>query len=54
MDREPDEIEAVPAPLEESGEIQSTLCIVGRYDPNRMQVTANLVDWDSRMVAFAD
>ncbi|QDH34276.1 efflux RND transporter permease subunit [Porphyrobacter sp. YT40] len=48
MDRELDEIEAILDPLEESGEIQSTLSIVGRYDPNLIQVTANLADWGQR------
>ncbi|WP_296721115.1 efflux RND transporter permease subunit, partial [Erythrobacter sp.] len=48
MDRQMDQIEAVLAPLEESGEIQSTLAIVGRYDPNLIQVTATLADWDER------
>lgn len=48
MDRELDEIETVLAPLEDSGEILSTLSIVGRYDPNRVQVTANLADWGER------
>jgi hydrophobe/amphiphile efflux-1 (HAE1) family protein len=48
MDRELDEIEAILAPLEESGDIESTLSIVGRYDPNLIQVTANLADWETR------
>lgn len=48
MDRELDEIEAILAPLEDSGEIESTLSIVGRYDPNLIQVTANLADWGAR------
>ena len=48
MDREMDEIETVLAPLQESGEIQSTLAIVGRYDPNLVQVTATLADWEER------
>ncbi|MFL0357707.1 efflux RND transporter permease subunit [Erythrobacter sp. GH1-10] len=48
MDREMDEIEEVLEPLLESGEVQSTLSIVGRYDPNLIQVTATLADWDER------
>ncbi len=48
MDREMDEIEEIIQPLLDSGEAQSTLSIVGRYDPNRIQVTATLADWDSR------
>lgn len=48
MDREMDEIEEIIRPLLDSGEAQSTLSIVGRYDPNRIQVTATLADWDNR------
>lgn len=48
MDREMDEIEQVLDPLLESGEVTSTLSIVGRYDPNRIQVTATLADWGER------
>lgn len=48
MDREMDEIEVVLDPLLESGEVTSTLSIVGRYDPNRIFVTATLADWDKR------
>lgn len=48
MDREMDEIEEIIEPLLESGEVASTLSIVGRYDPNRIQVTATLADWSER------
>lgn len=48
MDREMDEIEEILAPLLQSGEVASTLSIVGRYDPNRIQVTATLADWGER------
>lgn len=48
MDRELDEVEAVLQPYLGSGEIQSTFSIVGRYDPNRVRVTAQLADWDER------
>lgn len=48
MDRELDEVEAVLQPYLDSGEIQSTFSIVGRYDPNRVRVTAQLADWDER------
>ncbi|UAB79647.1 efflux RND transporter permease subunit [Erythrobacter sp. SCSIO 43205] len=48
MDREMDEVEEVLEPLLDSGEVQSTLFIVGRYDPNRIFVTATLADWDER------
>ncbi|WP_338243542.1 efflux RND transporter permease subunit [Aurantiacibacter hainanensis] len=48
MDRELDEIEAVLQPLVEDGTIVSMLSIVGRYDPNRVQVNAELAPWDER------
>ena len=48
MDRELDEIETVLQPYLDSGEIESTFSIVGRYDPNRVRVTAQLADWDER------
>ena len=48
MDRELDEIEVVLQPYLDSGEIQSTFSIVGRYDPNRVRVTAQLSDWSDR------
>ena len=54
MDRELDEIEAVLAPLQERGEIESSLAIVGRYDPNLVQVTMTLADWDKRARSQSD
>ncbi|MEM6586152.1 MAG: efflux RND transporter permease subunit, partial [Pseudomonadota bacterium] len=48
MDSEMDEIEEVLQPVLESGEVASTLSIVGRYDPNLIQVTATLADWGER------
>mgnify|MGYP000542480512 CR=1 FL=1 len=48
MDRELDEIEQVLQPYVESGEIESTFSIVGRYDPNRVRVNAELADWGER------
>ncbi|GAA0731984.1 efflux RND transporter permease subunit [Sphingomonas japonica] len=48
MDGQLDAIERVLEPLERSGVIQSTFSIVGRYDPNRIQVTAQLADWGDR------
>ena len=48
MDGELDEVERVLQPYLESGEIESTFSIVGRYDPNRVRVTAQLADWDDR------
>ncbi len=51
MDRELDEVEAVLQPLVDEGLITSTLSIVGRYDPNRVQVEAELVPWEDRDVS---
>lgn len=48
MDRELDEVEQVLEPYLESGLITSTFSIVGRYDPNRVRVTAELADWSER------
>ncbi|MBX7483550.1 efflux RND transporter permease subunit [Qipengyuania qiaonensis] len=48
MDRELDEVETVLRPYLDSGEIRSTFSIVGRYDPNRVRVTAQLADWGER------
>ena len=48
MDGELDEVERVLQPYLDSGEIESTFSIVGRYDPNRVQVTAQLADWSDR------
>ena len=54
MDRELDEVEAVLQPLVEDGTIRSLLSIVGRYDPNRIGVTAELAPWDEREVSQTD
>ncbi len=48
MDGELDEVERVLEPYLDSGEIESTFSIVGRYDPNRVRVTAQLAGWDER------
>ena len=48
MDRQLDAIERVLEPLAESGEIESTFSVVGRWDPNRIQVIAQLADWGDR------
>jgi hydrophobe/amphiphile efflux-1 (HAE1) family protein len=48
MDGELDEVERVLQPYLDSGEIESTFSIVGRYDPNRVRVTAQLAGWDER------
>ncbi len=51
MDRELDEVEVVLQPLVDEGLITSTLSIVGRYDPNRVQVEAELVPWEDRDIS---
>ena len=48
MDGELDEVERVLQPYLDSGEVESTFSIVGRYDPNRVRVTAQLADWNDR------
>ncbi|MGB3739232.1 MAG: efflux RND transporter permease subunit, partial [Pontixanthobacter sp.] len=48
MDGELDEVEQVLQPYLDSGVIESTFSIVGRYDPNRVRVTAQLADWSDR------
>ncbi|MBU0669627.1 MAG: efflux RND transporter permease subunit [Alphaproteobacteria bacterium] len=48
MDGELDEVERVLQPYLDSGEIESTFSIVGRYDPNRVRVTAQLAEWGDR------
>ena len=42
MERQADQIDAILAPYLESGEITSVFTIVGRYDPNRIGITATL------------
>nr|WP_221237060.1 efflux RND transporter permease subunit [Roseospira goensis] len=46
--RQADHIEALLAPLIESGEIERALTIVGRWDPNRVFVIAPLAPWSER------
>jgi hydrophobe/amphiphile efflux-1 (HAE1) family protein len=48
MDRQADAIEAVLQPLVDSGEIRSVFTVVGRWDPNRIFITAPLAPWDER------
>ncbi len=48
MDGELDEVESVLEPYLASGVIESTFSIVGRYDPNRVRVIAQLADWSER------
>ncbi|WP_306015229.1 efflux RND transporter permease subunit [Oceanicaulis sp. MMSF_3324] len=48
MDRQADRIEAILQPYIESGEIESLLTVVGRWDPNRIFITAPLAPYGER------
>ncbi|WP_026180615.1 efflux RND transporter permease subunit [Henriciella marina] len=48
MDQEADEIEQILQPYVENGTIESLFTIVGRYDPNRVGITAWLAPWEER------
>lgn len=48
MERQADQIEAILQPYIDSGEIVSVSMIVGRWDPNRIWVTARLAPQDQR------
>ncbi|NND00437.1 MAG: efflux RND transporter permease subunit [Gammaproteobacteria bacterium] len=48
MERQADQIDAVLEPYLASGEIASVFTIVGRYDPNRIGITATLAPWEQR------
>ncbi|MBT8115661.1 MAG: efflux RND transporter permease subunit [Arenicella sp.] len=48
MERQADQIDAVLQPYLDSGEIESVFTVVGRYDPNRIGISARLAPWDQR------
>lgn len=48
MERQSDEMEAILQPMRDSGVIASVYTIVGRYDPNRVGITAQLASWEQR------
>ncbi|MAP95564.1 MAG: multidrug transporter AcrB [Ponticaulis sp.] len=48
MERQADELEAVLQPYLDSGEIVSLFTTVGRWDPNRVGITAELAPWEER------
>ncbi|MEO1304859.1 MAG: efflux RND transporter permease subunit, partial [Pseudomonadota bacterium] len=48
MERQADQIEEILQPYLDSGEFESVFTIVGRWDPNRIFVTAELAPWDER------
>lgn len=47
-ERQAQAMEAVLAPLRESGEVASVLTIVGRWDLNRVFISAPLASWEAR------
>lgn len=51
MDRQTDAIEAVLQPWVDSGDIESMFTIVGRWDPNRVFITARLAPWEERTLS---
>lgn len=48
MDQQADQIEQILQPYVENGTIESLFTIVGRYDPNRVGITAWLAPWEER------
>jgi len=48
MERQSDQMEAVLQPYLDSGEVTSLFTIIGRWDPNRISITATLADWENR------
>jgi hydrophobe/amphiphile efflux-1 (HAE1) family protein len=48
MERQSDQVEAILQPYLDSGEVTSLFTIIGRWDPNRISVTATLADWSQR------
>ena len=48
MERQSDQIEAILQPYLDNGEVTSLFTIIGRWDPNRISVTATLADWAER------
>ncbi|MFW6413540.1 MAG: efflux RND transporter permease subunit, partial [Oceanicaulis sp.] len=54
MEEEAAEIEAVLEPYLASGLIDSLYTVVGRYDPNRIGMTATLAPWDERETSQQD
>ena len=48
MDRQADRIEAILQPYIDRGEIESLLTVVGRWDPNRIFITAPLAPYTER------
>lgn len=51
MEEEAVEIEAVLQPYLDNGVIESLFTVIGRYDLNRIGMTARLADWDEREIS---
>ncbi|MEL6869285.1 MAG: efflux RND transporter permease subunit [Pseudomonadota bacterium] len=51
MERQSDQMEAILQPLRDDGVIASVYTIVGRYDPNRVGITAQLASWEQRSMS---
>lgn len=54
MDRQAAKAEAILEPLRERGEITNILSIVGRWDMNRVSITAPLAPWSERSRSQAE
>lgn len=53
-DRQVEKVEAIMQPLVDAGIAKGLFSITGRYDPNRGQVDAPLVDWSKRSQSESD
>ncbi|MEQ8558155.1 MAG: efflux RND transporter permease subunit [Henriciella sp.] len=51
MDQQADRIEAVLQPYIDDGTIENLFTVVGRYDPNRIGITARLAPWEDRTIS---
>lgn len=51
MQRQADEIEAILQPFVDSKDITSVFNVIGRWDPNRIWVTATLAPWSQRALS---
>lgn len=51
MERQASAIEDILSPYLESGVITSLYTVVGRYDPNRVGIAAELAPWDERSIS---
>lgn len=54
MDGQADQIEAILQPYVDNGTIENLFTVVGRYDPNRIGITARLAPWDARDISQQD